>query len=261
MSSIQRVHRGEKLGIINEILEKDGCIVIENILDDMRHRLLEAEICPLLAAAAPCQGNFYGFATKRLSGLIAKSPACRLMSVEPHILAVMDEFLLKSCRAYQLNLTQGIQIGPGEPQQLIHADDLMFGFEHPGREAMINCMWAVDDFTAENGATLLVPGSHKWPRERTPEPHEITQGAMPKGSVLIYFGSLLHAGGANCTARPRTGIVISYCLGWLRQAENQYLAVPPDIARTLPEELQRLLGYFVHEPNLGCVEGKIPSAS
>ena len=187
MRSIQRVNRGEKLGIINEILEEQGCIVIENVLDDMRHRLLEAEICPLLAASAPCQGNFYGFATKRLSGLIAKSPACRLLSVEPHILAVMDEFLLKSSRAYQLNLTQAIQIGPGEPQQLIHSDDLMFGFEHPGREAMINCMWAVDDFTAENGATLLVPGSHKWPRGRTPEPHEITQGAMPKGSVLILF--------------------------------------------------------------------------
>jgi ectoine hydroxylase-related dioxygenase (phytanoyl-CoA dioxygenase family) len=134
----------------------------------------------------------------------------------------------------------------------------MFGFEHPGREAMINCMWAVDDFTAENGATLLVLGSHKWPRDRRPEAHEITQGEMPKGSVLIYFGSLLHGGGANCTARPRTGIVISYCLGWLRQAENQYLAVPPDIARTLPDELQRLLGYFVHEPNLGCVEGEDP---
>lgn len=258
MTSIHRVRRGEKLGLINEILEEQGCIVIENVLDDMRQRLLEAEICPLLAAAAPCQGNFYGFATKRLSGLIAKSPACRLMSIEPHILAVMDEFLLKSCRAYQLNLTQAIQIGPGEPQQLIHSDDLMFGFEHPGREAMINCMWAVDDFTEENGATLLVPGSHKWPRGRDPQPHEICQGTMPRGSVLIYFGSLKHAGGANCTARPRTGIVISYCLGWLRQAENQYLAVPPEIARTLPDELQRLLGYFVHEPNLGCVEGEDP---
>jgi ectoine hydroxylase-related dioxygenase (phytanoyl-CoA dioxygenase family) len=258
MSSIHKVRRGEKLGTINAILEEHGCVVIENVLDDMRHRHLEAEIHPLLDATSPCQGNFYGFATKRFSGLIAKSTSCRLMSVEPHILAIMDEFLLKSCRAYQLNLTQAIQIGPGEPQQLIHADDLMFSFEHPGREAMINCMWAVDDFTAENGATLLVPGSHKWPRDRRPELDEITHGEMPKGSVLIYFGSLLHAGGANETDKPRTGIVISYCLGWLRQAENQYLAVPQEIARTLPEELQRLLGYFVHEPNLGCVDGQDP---
>ena len=258
MSSIHTVRRGEKPGTINDILEEQGCIVIENVLDDARHEALETRIRRLLDAAAPCQGYFYGFATKRLSGLIAKSKACRLMAVEPHILAVMDEFLLRSCRAYQLNLTQAIQIGPGEPQQLIHADDLMFSFEHPGREAMINCMWAVDDFTKENGATLLVPGSHKWPRDRAPAPHEITQGEMRKGSVLIYFGSLLHAGGANRTDQARTGVVISYSLGWLRQAENQYLAVPPDIARTLPEELQRLLGYFVHEPNLGCVEGQDP---
>lgn len=258
MNSLHTVRRGEKFGIINEILEEQGCIVIENMLDDAGHAALEDRIRPLLDATAPCQGNFYGFATKRLSGLIAKSKACRQMSIEPHILAVMDEFLLRSCRAYQLSLTQAIQIGPGEPQQLIHADDLMFSFEHPGREAMINCMWAVDDFTKENGATLLIPGSHRWPRDRVPEPHEITQGEMSKGSVLIYFGSLLHAGGANRTDTSRTGIVISYCLGWLRQAENQYLAVPVEIARDLPEELQRLLGYFVHEPNLGCVEGQDP---
>ena len=258
MNSLHTVRRGGKFATINEILEEQGCIVIENMLDEARHEALEARIRPLLDATGPCQGNFYGFATKRLSGLIAKSKACRQMSIEPHILAVMDEFLLRSCRAYQLSLTQAIQIGPGEPQQLIHADDLMFSFEHPGREAMINCMWAVDDFTKENGATLLVPGSHRWPRDRAPELHEITQGEMRKGSVLIYFGSLLHAGGANRTDRTRTGIVISYCLGWLRQAENQYLAVPPDIARDLPEELQRLLGYFVHEPNLGCVEGQDP---
>lgn len=256
MRKVQKVRRDEKLRIVNEILEEDGCVVIENMLGDARREALEAEIHPLLDATVPCQGNFYGFATKRLSGLIAKSKACRLMSVDPRILAVMDAFLLKSCRAYQLNLTQVIQIGPGEPQQLVHADDLMFSFEHPGREAMINCMWAVDDFTKENGATLLVPGSHLWRRD--PESHEIAHGEMSKGSVLIYFGSLLHAGGANRTDKPRTGIVISYCLGWLRQAENQYLAVPPDIARALPTDLQRLLGYFVHEPNLGCVEGQDP---
>ena len=258
MNSVITVRRDEKPETVNDILEEHGCIVIENMLEDASREALESRMRPLLDATAPCQGHFYGFATKRLSGLSAKSKACRLMAVEPHILAVMDEFLLKTRRAYQLNLTQAIQIGPGEPQQLIHADELMFSFEHPGREAMINCMWAVDDSTKENGATLLVPGSHKWPRDRAPEPHEIVQGEMRKGSVLIYFGSLLHAGGANRTDISRTGIVISYCLGWLRQAENQYLAVPPDIARALPEELQRLLGYFVHEPNLGCVEGQDP---
>ena len=145
----------------------------------------------------------------------------------------------------------------------MHPDDPLFPFVHPGYEAMINCMWAVDEFTAENGATNVVPGSHKWERvglipERVPLPDEITQGVMPAGSVLIYFGSLLHCGGANRTSKPRTGIVLSYCQGWLRQSENQYLAVPLQVAKTLPERLQRLLGYFVHEPNLGQIEGRDP---
>jgi ectoine hydroxylase-related dioxygenase (phytanoyl-CoA dioxygenase family) len=185
------------------------------------------------------------------------------MAIHPVILAVMDEFLLRGCRQYQLNLTQAIRIGPGEPQQIMHPDDPLFPFVHPGYEAMINCMWAVDEFTSENGATNVVPGSHKWERvglipEREPVQHEITQGVMPPGSVLIYFGSLLHCGGANRSAKPRTGVVLSYCQGWLRQSENQYLAVPLAVAKTLPERLQRLLGYFVHEPNLGQIEGRDP---
>lgn len=136
----------------------------------------------------------------------------------------------------------------------------MFPFELPtvGDQKMINCMWAVDDFTAANGATLLAPGSHKWARDRRPEPHEIVVGEMAAGSVLIYFGSLIHGGGANRTDRPRTGLVLSYCLGWLRQAENHYLALPRDLVAAFPERLQRLVGYFVHKPNLGALEGRDP---
>jgi ectoine hydroxylase-related dioxygenase (phytanoyl-CoA dioxygenase family) len=180
------------------------------------------------------------------------------MIIHPTILGVMDHFLLKGCSAYQLNLTQAIQIGPDEPQQVIHRDDLMFNFAHPEFEAMINTMWAVDDFTIDNGATHVVPGSHKWPLDRQAQPHEEVQGVMKAGSVLIWLGSLQHGGGANRTKRTRTGVVHSYNLGWLRQAEPQILAVPREIARRLPERLQRLLGYFVHEPNLGSLEGQDP---
>ena len=224
---------------------------------------LKKELRPHFDETPHCTGDFYGHATKRVSSLIAKSSLCQHMAIDPVILAAMDEFLLRGCGQYQLNLTQAIQIGPGEPQQIMHPDDPLFPYVHPGYEAMINCMWAVDEFTAENGATNVVPGSHKWERvglipERVPQPDEITQGIMPAGSVLIYFGSLLHCGGANRTAKPRTGVVLSYCQGWLRQSENQYLAVPLAIAKTLPERLQRLLGYFVHEPNLGQIEGRDP---
>jgi ectoine hydroxylase-related dioxygenase (phytanoyl-CoA dioxygenase family) len=258
MTTVRSVKQNDDLETILAILEEDGCVVIEDVLSETQLHGVTRELDPHFGAASHCSGDFYGYVTKRLSGLIGKSAAARQMAVHPTILAVMDAFLLKSCSEYQLNLTQAISIGPGEPQQIVHRDELMFHYEHPGQEAMINCMWAVDDFTNENGATHVVPGSHKWAKDRQPEPQEITQGAMRAGSVLIYLGSLIHGGGANKTARPRTGLVISYCNGWLRQAENQYLAVPRELAAQFPEKLQRLMGYFVHKPNLGCVEGQDP---
>ena len=258
MAEVKTVPATAGQAVINEILETDGCVVIEDVLDRGQVADVAAELAPHFDAVPNCAGDFYGYVTKRLSGLIAKSRSCQSMAIDPAILGVMDHFLLKGCRGYHLNLTQAIRIGPGEPQQVIHRDDLMFNFVHPEFEAMINAMWAVDDFTAENGATHVVPGSHKWPLDRQAQPHEEAQGVMKCGSVLVYLGSLQHGGGANRTNKPRTGIVHSYCLGWLRQAEPQYLAVPREIARTLPERLQRLLGYFVHEPNLGSLEGQDP---
>lgn len=263
MTRVQKVKADENIAVISRILDRDGCIVIENVLDRNELETLKKELDPHFEKPPNCTGDFYGHATKRVSSLIAKSSLCRQMTIHPVVLAVMDEFLLKGCTQYQLNLTQAIRIGAGEPQQLMHPDDPLFPYVHPSHEAMINCMWAVDDFTAENGATNIVPGSHKWERvglipERVPTADEITQGVMPAGSVLIYFGSLLHCGGANRSKKPRTGVVLSYCQGWLRQSENHYLAVPLELAKTLPERLQRLLGYFVHEPNLGQIEGRDP---
>jgi len=258
MAEVVSVKPSTGMPVINEILEKEGCVVIEDVLSPNEVRAVAAELAPHFEAAPNCAGDFYGYVTKRLSGLIAKSSTCRSMAINPAVLGVMDHFLLKGCRGYHLNLTQAIQIGPGEPAQVIHRDDLMFNFTHPEFEAMINTMWAVDDFTQENGATHVVPGSHTWPLERIAQPHEITQGVMKAGSVLIWLGSLQHGGGANRSKRPRTGIVQSYCLGWLRQAEPQFLAVPVEIVREFPERLQRLLGYFVHEPNLGSLEGQDP---
>jgi ectoine hydroxylase-related dioxygenase (phytanoyl-CoA dioxygenase family) len=263
MLAIKQVKAGTDIKVVNGILEEDGCIVITHVLDDLKLQKLKNELDPHLGNTPDCAGEFYGYKTKRLSGLVAKSSVCREMVLEPNILEIMDEFLLRNCSDYQLNLTQAIQIGPGEPQQIMHPDDPMFPFQLPGNEKMINCMWAVDDFSLENGATHVVPGSHKWERkgllpERVPLPEEITQGVMPAGSVLIYFASLLHSGGANRTEKSRTGIVMSYCLGWLRQSENHYLSIPIETAKTYPERLQKLLGYFVHKPNLGQVHGRDP---
>src|SRR6202050_1608741 len=164
MAQVQKVWAEENIGVINEILERDGCIVIENVLDKTQLDKLKSELRPHFEETPNCTGDFYGHATKRLSSLIAKSTLCQQMAIHPVILAAMDEFLLKGCRQYQINLTQAIQIGPGEPQQIMHPDDPLFPYVRPGYEAMINCMWAVDEFTSENGATNVVPGSHKWER-------------------------------------------------------------------------------------------------
>lgn len=258
MVQVRSVDQNETLETIRQILDEDGCIVIKNILSPNQLQSIRNEMEEQFSKIDNCSGDFYGYVTKRFSGLFSKAPFSRQMAIHPVIIAVMDEFLLRGCEQYQMNLTQAIRIGPGEPQQILHRDDAMFPFEHPQFEAMINCMWAIDDFTCENGATNLVPGSHKWDRLRQPEPHEVAQGAMPAGSVLIYLGSLIHCGGANKTEKPRTGLVLSYCTGWLRQAENFYLAVSQAEASGFPEKLQRLIGYFVHKPNLGCVEGQDP---
>lgn len=258
MSNLKRVSTHTPIDEIISILEDDGCIVIEGALGKEDLLSLKNELEPQFAQVPACSGDFYGYKTKRMSSLIVKSKICRKMAIDETILQIMDAFLLKNCSDYQLNLTQAISIGPGEPSQIIHRDDLMFPYPHAGSEWMINCMWAVDDFTKENGGTNLVVGSHKWDPEKTPEEGQIIQAEMKAGSVLLYMASLLHGGGENSTSKSRTGIVLSYCLGWLRQAENQYLSTPLALAQTFPERLQRLIGYFAHKPNLGCVEGKDP---
>lgn len=265
MAQVEHVNPNVDSSKMIEIIKRDGCVVVDNVLSVEEIKLLTDDVNKHFSMIPDCKGNFYGYATKRLGALFTKSRVFQKMALKPFILDIMDEFLLQACSDYQINLTQAISIGPEETKQIMHQDDPMFPFLHPDNEVMINCMWAVDDFTEENGATVLIPGSHRWPRsqalnldvENLP-PNLITQGVMKKGSVLIYLGSLFHCGGANETNARRCGAVISYNLGWLRQAENHYLAYSKGELGQMPERLQRLLGYFVHEPNLGSVNGIDP---
>lgn len=265
MATVKTVRLSTPTSKIIEILHNDGCVVIENALPEIDLTKVQHDLQVQLDTTKNCQGDFYGYATKRIGRLFSHSSIFQKMAIIPQVLDVMDSFLLKACDKYQINLTQAIAIGPGEGKQILHQDDPMFPFLHPGHEVMLNCMWAVDDFTEENGATVLVPGSHKWPRtealnldlEDLPA-HMITKGIMKKGSVLIYLGSLFHCGGHNQTNEYRRGAVISYSLGWLRQAENSYLAYNKEELTNMPENLQKLLGYFVHKPNLGSVDGIDP---
>ena len=166
----------------------------------------------------------------------------------PLLLSLCDALLLPNCADYRLNLAHLMDRGPGSERQLIHRDEAVWiHYRPPKPELQLATMIALVDFTRDNGATCVVPGSHRWPEERQPEESEIACAEMQAGSAVVYLGSTLHAGGTNSTDQWRRGIHMSYCLGWLRAEENNALAVPPDVARKLSPRARELLGYGVHD--------------
>ena len=239
-------------------IDRDGCVIIDNLASPAVMEEVEHDLEPYFRRTPNGEGYFVGYSTKRMGALVAKSRGCHDLILNPTVLGVMDAVLGPMCSSYHINLTQAIRICPGEVAQIFHNDDELFPFGDKRGQWMVNALWAYDDFTVENGATRVVPGSHREPIDREPPEDKVCYAAMKRGSVLIYLGSVLHSGGANRSNRPRTAITMSYALGWLRQAENQYLAVPPAVARTLPPRLQRLIGYSIHAPNLGWYEGQDP---
>jgi ectoine hydroxylase-related dioxygenase (phytanoyl-CoA dioxygenase family) len=230
---------------IDAALRASGCVVVERIVPDEQMDLIQAELEPFLETTAVGGDEFTGHNTRRTGSLLARSHEFRNLAAHPTVLGTLDRVLADHATSYQLHLTQVIEIGPGEPAQLVHRDQWAFDFfPFPsGFEVECHTMWAMCDFTEENGATRVIPGSHRWEDKLRPGDEETVAAEMPKGSVLFYLGSLYHGGGANRSQHIRRGVNVGYTLSWLRQEENQYLACPPDVARELPEELARLAGY------------------
>ena len=234
-----------------ELLNRDGCVVVESLADPQTCDLLEEELAPFLAAkkdAAPINApygyeDFLPAKTRRIVGVIAKSRAFRTLVTHPMIMAVCDAMLLRSCASYQICTTAALVPDPGSKAQALHREDQLWNLPSPHPVIEVASMWAISDFTRENGATHLVPGSNLWWGDRTPREEEVTQAEMTRGSLLLWTDHVLHGAGANRSDAPRFGAGAAYILGWLRQEENQYLAVPPEVARTLPENLQKLVGY------------------
>lgn len=236
-------------------IESDGYAIIEGVLDAEDVAGKKAGLQRILAATRTGRNDFEGFATQRIYALFAKTRAFDGPATHPLVLGVLDRIL----GSYQLSAPQAIQIGPGETAQNLHRDDGVYPVARPRPELVVNTMWALDDFTVPNGATHVVPGSHKWVGDRRPGPgDEVLQAVMPAGSLMFFVGSVFHGGGANTTDKPRLGVILEYVAGWLRQQENQYLAVPPEIVLSLPQRLQELLGYSIHGNLLGNVDGRHP---
>jgi ectoine hydroxylase-related dioxygenase (phytanoyl-CoA dioxygenase family) len=236
-------------------LAADGAVVVDELVAPEVMDAVADELAPYVEATATGPDDFSGHNTRRTGALIARSPTSRQLIMAPLVLDTVAAVLAHATN-HQLHLTQLISIGPGEPAQPLHRDQWAFDFfTFPaGYEVQCNTIWALTDFTEENGATRVVPGSNHFEDKLRLTHDDTVPAEMRKGSVLFYTGSVYHGGGANRSDAVRVGVNITYNLAWLRQEENQYLSVPFDVARTLPVDLLRLMGYARGAYALGYVD-------
>jgi ectoine hydroxylase-related dioxygenase (phytanoyl-CoA dioxygenase family) len=237
---------------IVQALLKDGGVIVKNVVShDVINKVKEEFHSPFDVRGNDFQNNFNGYKTKRLGGILGISRTSADLIAHPDVMKVADAILRPHCENYQIGSCTAIEIHPGEGAQQLHLDDDFYPIRIPGVEFQIGVMWALDDFTKENGATRVVPTDKKRAEIESIPADDITQAVMPKGSVLYYLGSTVHGGGANLSTSPRSGLITTYSLGWLRQEENQYLTIPREIADSYPEHVRRLMGYQTHGDYLG----------
>lgn len=243
---------------VTQDLLRDGFCVIRGAVEGSLAGALAADLAPCFAAAPFCSGDFYGERTKRFGSVLRRSAHAEAFVMHAGVLEIVAGVLEPHCDRFQLNLTQALQLHPGQPAQVPHRDEDMWGGEKGQIEYLVNVMWPLSPFTAENGATLVYPGSANGgaARDGSFSPQVVE---MVPGDALLFLGSTLHGGGANRTSDVRTGMIVSYALGWLKPFENQWLAYPPAVARSFSPELAAMVGYRQHRPNLGNYEGQCPS--
>ena len=251
MPNLQHLPADADSGAIVAAVQQDGAVILDNVLSEGFIAALREETDPYMEHTSNGEDPFAGHHTTRTGGLLVRSEKCRELIEHHTILNPCNEFLAPYCERVQLHLTQIIRIRPGETAQTIHRDRWAWGKHLSHLEPQFNTIWAITDFTAENGATQVVPGSTQWPDDQEIQPEQITQAEMKAGSVLVYSGSVFHGGGANTSDQDRIGINITYALGWLRQEENQYLSCPPELAKDLSPTLQGLAGYAMGQYALG----------
>jgi ectoine hydroxylase-related dioxygenase (phytanoyl-CoA dioxygenase family) len=239
---------------VSDVLDEDGCVVIDDLVDPAVLDRLETELAPF-TADTPYGDEFSGVQTRRTGGLVGRAPSSHDLVMHPIVTGAVGH-VLGHATTFQLHVTQLISIEPGQPAQYVHRDQWAFDFfSFPaGYEVTCNTIWAMTDFTEANGGTRVIPGSHRYEDKLQFTEADTEATEMTKGSVLLYTGALYHGGGPNSADTTRHGVNITYCVGWLRQEENQYLSVPPDVARELPDDLLRMIGYAPGAYALGYVD-------
>ena len=253
---LQTVPATTEPGGLCELLQRDGGGIVTDVLSQTQLERINADLDQIVADTAPgirhpskaSSVEFFGTRTIRFDGMPAKSSVFVEAMQLPFLTGVADQLLLPNCVDYLLNTGQLIQIGPGETAQALHRDEDAWGNHFSPKPLLqVEALFALSDFSAKNGATQVVPGSHRWESDRKPEPSEVCQAEMKAGSALLYLGSTIHGGGANLTEdQSRRGLFLGYVVGWLRTEENMFLTVPIEKVRELPERCQELLGYKSH---------------
>lgn len=250
---------------IVDSLRRNGAVVVTDVAESSLLDSIVTDLKPQLAKdGLDSAGAFNGKKTLRESyGLLTTAPDTASLVDHDLVVAVADEILLPHCATYTLGSMSAIEILPGETAQPLHRDDSLYPIENAGMELLIGVMWALDDFTEENGGTRVVPRSHRFLRSwHLPDLSGWESATMAKGSVLFYMGSTWHGGGANNSEGSRLGLINTYSLGWLRTESNHILDCPPDVAAKFSPRLRALLGYTPHgcgDDVIGEFEGDCPA--
>jgi ectoine hydroxylase-related dioxygenase (phytanoyl-CoA dioxygenase family) len=240
-------------------IERDGYTIVEGAIDDSLVDALVDDLARLERdlEIRPAPNSFEGVSTLRVYNLLAHGEVWQQVPVHAQVLPIVEGVLDPGCLISSLS---SVNIGPGETAQPIHADDMLIPIPKPHPPTVCNSMWALTDFTEENGATRIIPGTHLADHSPTyGEHYDSVAAEMTRGSVLVWHGSLWHGGGANQTAHRRIGIAMNYCAGYIRQQENQQLGLPPTLVRTFPHRLQELVGYGIYNGLIGHIDKRAPA--
>lgn len=237
-----------------EELEENGYVILEGVLDREQQEALRGVLQPHFERHLFGRNPFEGQNTQRVYGLLAKSRLFDALVAHSAVMAACEATLGPG---FLLSVAHAILIHPGEAAQGLHHDDSFYPLPRPRKALGVSTIWALDDFTEDNGATRIVPGSHRWNDDR-PDDAEASPVLMPAGSLLIFLGTLYHGGGENRSAASRLGLTIQYCPAWARQQENFILGVPAGEVPCLSETVQELIGYGIHPPFMGHVDGRHP---
>lgn len=258
-SHVPKLPASTTVNEINAALDEHGVLIIDQLFSPDLIERLNAELQPYVDAYRQPPVNsmyddFLGHSTVRLHAICAKSDSFPEVLTDPRLMGVMNHVLGPNCVDFRLSAAELIEIGDGESAQPLHRDDDSWPpVARAASPLVANVMIALTEYRDDNGATVVVPGSHNWPLEREPTDDECVSAVMAPGSAAIFRGDVLHGGGTNRGGPRRRGLSVAYCHGWLVPVENSWLGVPPEQAKHLPERAQELLGYDLYDgTSVGC---------